>query len=143
MNDTILMEGMAFHNHTGVLDSEKKHGQTFVVDVELELPPIRACETDSLTDTISYSDAYAIIRDIMELEAFDLVERLCGVIAERLLRSFDRLTGVQVTVRKPNAPIDGAFSAMGVRIRRTRAGLTPVPAGEGCQPTVQDPCGMP
>ena len=120
MMDRILMEGMAFHNHTGVLDSEKKHGQIFIVDVELELPPIKACETDNLADTISYSDAYEILRTIFDLEAYDLVERLCGVIAERLLATFDQLSGVQVTVRKPNAPIDGAFEAMGVKIHRTR-----------------------
>lgn len=121
--DRILMQGMSFYGFTGVLPFEKQNGQTFLVDVEMELPPIPACETDDLCDTVSYADAYEIVRSIVENERFNLVERLCGVICERLLSAFDRIEGVTATVRKPHAPIDGVFEAMGVRISRRR---TPV-----------------
>jgi len=121
--DRILMQGMSFYGFTGVLPYEKQNGQTFLVDVEMELPPIHACETDELNDTVSYADAFEIVRSIVENERFNLVERLCGVICERLLASFDRVEGVTVTVRKPQAPIEGVFEAMGVRISRRR---TPV-----------------
>jgi len=138
MMDRILMEGMSFHNHTGVNDSEKKHGQIFTIDVELELPPIKACETDRLADPISYSEAYGVLRPIFQLEASRLIQRLCGVVAERLLATFDQLSGVQVTVRKPYAPIDGAFDAMGVRIHRTRVNLAAGGAA-GVAPTAANP----
>jgi len=124
MMDLILMQGMSFYSFTGVLDSEKKSGQVFLADVELELPTIAACETDRLSDTVSYAEAYDIIRNIFENESYDLVERLCGVIAQRLMDAFERLSGVTVTVRKPQAPIEGTFEAMGVRIHRQRENLT-------------------
>jgi dihydroneopterin aldolase len=120
MMDRILMQGMSFYSYTGVLASEKANGQTFLVDVELEMLPILACETDRLIDTVSYAEAYEIIRKIFERESFDLVERLCGVIVQRLLQAFDLVIGVTVTVRKPQAPIPGQFESMGVRIHRQR-----------------------
>jgi dihydroneopterin aldolase len=118
--DRILMQGMSFYSYTGVLASEKTNGQIFLVDVELEMLPILACETDRLTDTVNYAEAYEIIRKIFERESFDLVERLCGVIVQRLLQAFSLVNGVIVTVRKPQAPIIGQFEAMGVRIHRQR-----------------------
>lgn len=118
--DRILMQGMSFYSFTGVLESEKQNGQVFLTDVELELPPIPACVTDRLSDTVSYADAFEIIKLVFENESYDLVERLCGEIAKRLLAAFDQVSGVTVTVRKPQAPIEGCFEAMGVRIYRQR-----------------------
>ena len=60
--DRILMQGMSFYGFTGVLPFEKQNGQTFLVDVEMELPPIHACETDELNDTVSYADAFEIVQ---------------------------------------------------------------------------------
>lgn len=119
--DRILMQGMSFYSFTGVLDFEKRDGQVFLADVELELPRIAACETDRLADTVSYALAYDIVKHVFEHERYDLVERLCGVIAKRLIEAFDSVDRVTVTVRKPQAPIDGLFEAMGVRITRCRS----------------------
>jgi len=58
---------------------------------------------------------------VFEHEQYDLVERLCGVIAKRLIEAFHFVDRVTVTVRKPQAPIDGLFEAMGVRITRCRS----------------------
>ncbi len=120
MPDKILMAGMSFFSHTGVNEAEKQYGQVFIVDVELELPEIKASKTDLLTDTVNYSEAYDIIREVFANETYNLVERLCGVIAERLLSGFEQISGVLVTVRKPNAPITGTFDSMGACIYRTR-----------------------
>lgn len=119
--DQILMQGMSFYGYTGVLDFEKRDGQIFLVDVELELPPIAACETDRLEDTVSYAAAFDIVKNVFEHERYDLVERLCGVISKRLIESFESVDRVTVTVRKPHAPIDGQFESMGVRITRHRS----------------------
>ena len=119
--DRILMQGMSFYSYTGVLDFEKRDGQVFLADVVLELPPIAACETDRLADTVSYAQAYDIVKQVFEQERYDLVERLCGVIARRLIEAFESVDRVTVTVRKPQAPIDGLFEAMGVRISRSRS----------------------
>lgn len=118
--DQIIMEGMVFHSHVGVLASEKENGQDFVVDVVLFCLPLEACQTDNLGQTISYGDAFRLIRPIVEEAKYDLIERLAGEIAKQLLNTFRLAEQVEVTVRKPQAPVQGRFDAMGVRITRGR-----------------------
>ncbi len=115
------MQGMSFYGFTGVHESEKQAGQVFLTDVVLELPLMAACESDNLDDTVSYAQAYEIIRQVYHHESYDLVERLCGEIAKRLFEAFPTVQKLTVTVRKPQAPIDGDFEAMGVRITRQRS----------------------
>lgn len=118
--DRILLQGMEFYSHVGVMPFEKKTGQPFLIDIILECDHIKACRTDILSDTISYADAYELIRQVVEPARYDLIEKLAGHISEMLMISFDSLVAVDVTVRKPHAPIAGHFTAMGVRIRRER-----------------------
>ena len=119
--DQIIMKGMLFHSHVGVLDFEKENGQTFEIDVILYSDRLAACESDNLAQTIDYGKAYEIIRQIMASARYDLIERLAGAIAEALLCAFNLAFAVELTVRKPQAPIKGRFSFMGVRIYRERS----------------------
>ena len=120
LTDQIIMKGMAFHSHVGVLPEEKKNGQIFELDVIFYCDRLRATATDSLAQTIDYGQAYSVIRRIMEQAAYDLIERLAGVIADALLQAFYLAGAVEVTVRKPDAPVDGSFDYMAVRIVRER-----------------------
>ena len=52
-----------------------------------------------------------------------LIEAIAEEIADDLLRDFDVLCLVRVTVHKPAAPIDGIFSDVGVSILRRRKDL--------------------
>ena len=119
-DDRILLEGMRFHGHTGVLDFEKRDGQEFLIDLALEFSTIRACETDRLEDTVHYGFVFETVRQVVEESRFDLIERLAGEIAARVLARYPAVLSVDVTVRKPQAPVQGRFNAMGVRIRRER-----------------------
>lgn len=117
-DDQILLNGMIFHGHTGVLPEEKAAGQDFIVDVVLRLAHIPACETDDLADTVNYSSVYQDVKGIVERSRYDLIERLAGRIAEVLLERYPVLRSVCVTVRKPMAPIEGRFDDMAVAIER-------------------------
>lgn len=121
--DQILMSGMVFKGHVGVLAAEKLNGQPFQVDIILLCPRLAACETDQLNETIDYSAAFMLIKEIVEGSDYDLIERLAGEIASALLDRFSLALAVDVTVRKPQAPIDGQFDAMGIRIYRERSCL--------------------
>lgn len=116
--DQILMNGMVFHGHVGVLAAEKLNGQLFQVDIILHCPRLAACETDQLYETIDYSAAYTLVKKVVETADFDLIERLAGQIASTLLDHFALAAAVDVTVQKPQAPIDGQFKAMGIHIYR-------------------------
>lgn len=121
ITDHILLQGMIFHSHVGVLDSEKQNGQDFEVDVTIHCRRLPAVENDQLSETIDYSQAFQVIRQIVEDTRCDLIERLAGLIAESLFRRFALAEAVEITIRKPHAPIDGRFTAMGVNIFRERS----------------------
>ncbi len=119
-HDRILLEGMRFFGRTGVLDAEKREGQDFVVDLVLEFLRIPACDDDRLDRTVDYGLVFETVRRVVETSGFDLVERLAGEVAARVLAEYPSVLAVDVTVRKPHAPIRGRFASMGVSIRRER-----------------------
>jgi dihydroneopterin aldolase len=123
-DDLVFIEGLRCYGYHGVNPEERGLGQRFLVDVALETDLRDAGRTDALAQTISYSDAAKRVRAIVEGEAHDLLEAVAGAVATDLLTAFPRAAAVTVTLRKPEAPIKGAFfEAVGVRIRRTREDL--------------------
>ena len=118
--DVITLKNMDFFGHTGVHPEEKENGQLFTVTAELYFDEIKGVETDRLEDTTSYSEVYALIKDIVENDYGDLIEHLAGKIAKVILDFSPECVKTAVTVSKPDAPIDGIFETMQVRIERGR-----------------------
>jgi dihydroneopterin aldolase len=121
--DRIVLSGMVHHGYTGVLAFEKRDGQDFIVDVELRMGRIAACESDDLTQTVDYSTVFKEVGDIVERSRDNLIERVAGRIARRLLASHPMVGSVVITVKKPKAPIEGRFDYMAVTIERNREDL--------------------
>lgn len=120
LTDSILLEGMQFYAYHGVNPEERALGQRFLVDVELQADLRVPGRSDDLADTISYSDVYKRVRDIVTGQPRDLIEAVAHEIALGLLREFPAQV-VTVTVRKPEAPLRGAMlDAAGVRVTRYR-----------------------
>lgn len=122
--DEILLDGMRFYGYHGVNPEERVLGQRFVVDLRLAVDLRQAGERDDLAETVSYSAAYRLVREIIEGEPRDLIEAVAETIAARLLADDPRIEAVTVTVRKPDVAIKGSIlDAAGVRIvRRRRSG---------------------
>ncbi|MDN5292964.1 MAG: 7,8-dihydroneopterin aldolase/epimerase/oxygenase [Eubacteriales bacterium] len=118
--DKIILAGMKFYGHHGVLPEERKLGQCFVVDVELyvslQVPGI----ADELHTTVDYAKVYEVIRARMEGPPFRLLEALAESIASDLLEVFPVDT-VKLRIMKPGAPVNGIFDYMGVEITRSRS----------------------
>jgi 7,8-dihydroneopterin aldolase/epimerase/oxygenase len=114
--DRILMEGMAFLGRHGVFPAERELGTRLVVDVELECDLAAAASSDRLEDTVDYSRAYELVREVVEGEPRQLLESVAGRVAERML-ALERVAGVRVRVRK-RPPLSGEFSSFGVEVTR-------------------------
>ena len=56
MADVIALTGLRVFGHHGVFDFERREGQDFVVDVELELDTSPAAASDDVTDTVHYGE---------------------------------------------------------------------------------------
>ena len=120
--DEILLEGMRFYAYHGVNPEERALGQRFMVDVTLVVDLRRAGQSDDLTDTVSYSAVYKVVRGIVEGEPRQLIETVAEEIATAILTEFLPVERVTVTVRKPEVPMKGSMlDAAGVRIARSRA----------------------
>ena len=52
--DAITLRGIAVHGYHGVFPEERRDGQLFVVDVELQL--VLETRSDSLSDTVNYGE---------------------------------------------------------------------------------------
>lgn len=112
------MEGMAFFGRHGVPAEERRLGARFVVDVLLDCDLAPASASDRLADTVDYSEAYQMVRNVVEGESHQLLEAVAGRIADRMLQ-LDRVAAATVRVRK-RPPLAGEFRAFGVEITRRR-----------------------
>lgn len=117
MTDRVALRGMRFLGRHGVTLEERLEPQPIEVDVQMELDLSRAADSDELTDTVDYTGTFSTVADMVEGQSFRLLEALAGAIADAVLAD-DRITAVEVRVRKPKAPLPGAFDAVEVVLRR-------------------------
>ncbi len=117
-SDRITLRGMQFMGRHGVASEERAEPQPFEVDLVLRLDLSRPAETDDLIDTVNYSTLFKLTRQVVEGSSFHLLEALAGAIAAAVLAAHPG--EVEVRVRKPKAPLPGAFESVEVRIRRGR-----------------------
>lgn len=116
--DQIIIEKLETFGYHGVFQEENFLGQKFVVDATLFLDTRKAGTTDDLEQSLDYGEVCQMIKKIVETEQFSLIEALAEEIATRLLIKFELLTKVNITVKKPWAPVKINVDTVGVRIER-------------------------
>ncbi len=118
MNDKISIKGIKGFGFHGVFDFEKRDGQDFYVDIEIEADLTAASLSDNLADSIDYSLLTAIAKEAVEKLQFDLIERLAGFIADTIKENFPSINSIAVTVHKPSAPVQESVTDIAVTIVR-------------------------
>lgn len=118
--DKIVMKSLAFFGYHGVMEEEETLGQKFFIDIELYTDLNKAGQSDKVEDTVHYGEVYWVVKDIVENKRFKLIEALADNIAESILNDFTLVQGINVVVRKPEAPVPGIFDYVAVEIRRVR-----------------------
>lgn len=119
MTDQIVLKGISARGHHGVLDFEKRDGQTFVVDVTMHVDLAAAGASDDLGDTVNYAEVAGDVVALIEGESLDLIEALASRIADRVLAR-PLVEAVEVVVHKPEAPVGHPFTDVQVRVTRER-----------------------
>jgi dihydroneopterin aldolase len=117
--DRITLSGVTAVGHHGVFDFERREGQPFVVDAVLYLDFAKAAESDDVRDTAHYGEVAQRITEWIAGEPLNLIEALAVRIAEGLLAEF-QLQAVDITVHKPQAPIEVPFGDVSVSVHRAR-----------------------
>lgn len=117
--DEITLTGLTVFGYHGVFDFERRQGQEFVIDLNLQLSLAEAAASDDVVDTVHYGELADRVAAIVSGEPVDLIETLAQRIADAALDD-ERVQTVEVTVHKPHAPIEQTFADVSVTIRRGR-----------------------
>ena len=105
----VELEGLEVFGRHGVLDEERREGQTFLFDVRLEVGD--AARSDRIEDAVDYREVADCVREVSDSRRFDLLEALAASVAETILDRF-QVDHVRVRVRKPSpAGVPAAFAA--------------------------------
>ena len=117
--DRIALRGMRFLGRHGVGLEERLEPQPFEIDVGLHADLGAAGASDDLARTIDYSIAFEITRRVGEEESFRLIETIAETVARDVFAGL-AVDELEVRVRKPKAPLPGAFETVEATIRRRR-----------------------
>lgn len=118
--DQIIIKGLKIFGYHGVNPDEKLNGQSFIIDVIIDIKKNISFTSDDIKDTLNYS---AVVKNIIKSTtstSFNLIEKCAETIAESLILNFEDIVSLEVTVKKPEAPIKENFEYVGVKITRVR-----------------------
>ena len=118
--DKILIKGLKLFAYHGVNPEEKENGQDFIFDIELYVNMNKACHSDNVEDTVSYAKVVKTVRRVFTAQKYDLLERCAEVTAQTILDEYSEVLRVDLTLKKPQAPVKAEFEYMGVNIVRSR-----------------------
>jgi dihydroneopterin aldolase len=118
--DRLAVHGIEAYGHHGVFDFERRVGQIFKVDLVLGINTRPAARSDDLHDTVDYGTLVAAVRKAVETDPVDLIETLAQRIADICLTD-RRVQWAEVTVHKPDAPIEATFKDVALTITRSRS----------------------
>jgi dihydroneopterin aldolase len=113
---------MSFYGYHGETQAERTLGNRFHVDAELRMDLVKAGRTDDIADTVDYSRAFNLVREVVEDQQYSLIEAIAARIAVSLLAE-PGVDSVKVKVGK-QPPIAGAIDRCSVIIERFRGGTT-------------------
>ncbi|MFL6134143.1 MAG: dihydroneopterin aldolase [Nocardioidaceae bacterium] len=117
--DRLAVRGIEAFGHHGVFDAERRDGQVFMIDLVLFLDIREAARTDDLRETVDYGSLVARVKQAVESDPVDLIETLADRLAAICLAD-PRVHRTEVTVHKPDAPIEATFADVALTIIRSR-----------------------
>ena len=115
--DTIFLSEVKVQTKLGVPEWERMTPQTIILDIEIGYDLSRACQSDDVNDTIDYGAVVSRVRDTLQENSFQLVEKLAEHLCQLILKEFNALN-VKIKVAKPT--ILPGLKALGVVILRTK-----------------------
>jgi len=116
----IELRGLSIYTHHGVSDAEREIGQRLEFDVSFDVPDCDAVLTDRLDDTVDYAEVCDIVALAATEKSYRTLERLCQVVAGRLMERFD-CESVRVRAAKPEPPMPYQVQEAGVEVTLERS----------------------
>lgn len=118
--DKIIVKDLKLFCYHGVNPEEKVDGQNFVFDIEAFLDLGLPCKTDNVDDTVSYAKIIKTVRRVAQSEKNNLLEYVSQRVVDALFEEFPMIEKINLTLKKPEAPIKADFDYVAVQIERVR-----------------------
>jgi len=115
----IIIEDIKIFAYHGHFAEERKNGNTFIVNLELNTAFEEASVSDDLSDTFDYRIACSIVEEEMKIPS-SLLEHVAERIAGKLLLASSLIWSVKVRVSKLNPPVSGNVKSISVEIIKDR-----------------------
>lgn len=124
MADRIVVTGLELWGYHGVFDREKRDGQRFLIDLDIELDTAGAAGSDDVADTLNYAELIDAVEAVVTGEPVDLIETLAANVLAVVWR-FPQPVAATVTVHKPGAPVSQKVADIAITVTRNRPESTP------------------
>ncbi|NUR77713.1 MAG: dihydroneopterin aldolase [Thermoleophilia bacterium] len=108
----VELHGLEVFGHHGVYEEERRNGQLFLFDVQLDVDDRGA--DDDLAKAVDYTRVAAAIRELSDSRRFDLLEGLATAVADALYERFGPRR-LKLRVRKQPAGLRVEHSAVTVQ----------------------------
>jgi dihydroneopterin aldolase len=118
--DKITIVDISAYGYHGVFEAERKLGQNFLVDLEVELDLREAGIKDNLDCTVNYVGLQKIVRNVVEGESCNLIESIAEKIALMVLEDI-KIKRVMVKVKKNYIPEKDFTGKVSVEIIREQS----------------------
>lgn len=118
--DQLIIKDLVIFGHHGVYQEEKTLGQKFILDLIIDLDLGEACETDNLEFALNYAQLSHELQTVFQRENYDLIERAAQVLCSYILEHYPAVNQVDLTLKKPWAPVLLELKYPAVRIVRAR-----------------------
>jgi dihydroneopterin aldolase len=115
----VEVTALSVYTHHGVTEAEREIGQRLELDISFDVPDCDAVLTDRVEDTVDYGEVCKVAAATATERSYRTLERLCQVIAERLLDRFG-CDAVSVRATKPEPPIQMAVGEVSVEVEVVR-----------------------
>ncbi len=118
--DKIFINDLEVYARHGVFAEERSLGQKFLVSAVLFVDISKAGSSDDLTASIDYGNVCRFICAFMEKNTYKLIESVAEQLAGAILSYYaPLLRSVELTVKKPWAPIGLPVDTVGVQVTRS------------------------
>ncbi|MGI9402606.1 MAG: dihydroneopterin aldolase [Rhizobiaceae bacterium] len=113
---SITLKNCAFFARHGIYSEEEALGQRFFVDATLTVEGGSSLEKDDLNGTADYGAVFRLIEKIVLGKRRYLIEALALDVAKEICREFEMVSRAEITIRKPNAPVQGVLDYVSVTV---------------------------
>lgn len=115
LSSKIILKDIRIFAHHGVLPQERAVGAYFTLNLRIQTDFSRALATDDLAGTISYADAFEVVKAEMAVPS-QLLEQVAGRICQALFDRFPAAEAIHLELLKENPPMGADCAGAGISL---------------------------